>query len=164
MKRLTSVGELAAPGTSLLQILDVDHIEISAQVQESDVESITAANDIQFKTRTAVYPVRIKSVTPAIDPLQRSQEVRFEFLDTRALPGSVGEIVWRDPQPHIPVQYIVQRGEQLGIFVLENNTARFLTLPDAEEGRPAAVTLDLDTRIIVNGHRRLTNGQITQPR
>ena len=46
----------------------------------------------------------------------------------------------------------------LGVFVADSNTAQFVPVPGAQEGRPAPVDLSRDTLIVVRGQARLQDG------
>ena len=164
MDRLANVGELATLGTPLLRIIDAEQIEIAAKLQVNDVLSIRNAKNIQFSTPYDIFDIEIKSITPAIDPIQRSQEVRFEFSDTQATSGSAGKVVWRNPEPHLATDYITRRNDVLGVFVLEGQYARFHILPTAQEGRPTLVNLSLDAEVIVDGRFGLINNQAVSTR
>ena len=59
---------------------------------------------------------------------------------------------------HIPAELLVKRGEQLGVFVNQNGSAHFQALPDAQSGRPAAISLPADTQIIITGQFALQEG------
>jgi hypothetical protein len=53
---------------------------------------------------------------------------------------------------------VSRRNGGLGIFVNNNGVANFMPLPGAQEGRPVAVQLPLDTQIITLGRERLQDG------
>jgi RND family efflux transporter MFP subunit len=157
-ERLGGVGELANPGTPLIRIIDQQNIEVSAKVQAQDIPSLQNADNIELASLEKHYKLTVKTVTPALDPLERSQEVRLIFDATPALSGSAGTIKWRDPQPHLPPDMIVRRDKQLGVFVLQDQKAHFVPLPQAREGRPAQVSLSADARIIVDGRFVVRDG------
>ncbi len=58
--RLASIGELATPGTQLVRLLDSDNIEVQANIQESDLESLKYGTEVQFVTPKATYPLRLR--------------------------------------------------------------------------------------------------------
>jgi hypothetical protein len=45
-----------------------------------------------------------------------------------------------------------------GVFIVENNVARFHAVKQASEGRPVAIDLDGATRLITRGRYRLQPG------
>jgi RND family efflux transporter MFP subunit len=158
-EKLASPGELANPGTPLLKMVDAQHREVSAKLQSYQVASLEVAKELFFQDRASLYPLKLRSVLPVIDPTARTQEVRLEFIDVKALLGVAGELTWKNQQPHVPAEVLVQREGRLGIFVIEKDkVAKFVVLEDAAEGRPTFVNLPLDTLIVTKGRFQLHDG------
>jgi RND family efflux transporter MFP subunit len=163
-ERLAFVGELANPGMPLLRLLDVEHMEVSAKVQADDVESLQAAKTPQFSAQGKDYALRLRVVTAAYDPLERSREARLLFTGAAALPGAAGNLVWRDARAHVPADLLVRREGKLGVFIAESGKARFIALPEAQEGRPALANIAPDKPVIVDGRFSVKDGdEIAQP-
>ena len=59
----------------------------------------------------------------------------------------------------LPVDLLVRRNGQLGVFVMTDDCPTFTPLPAAEEGRPAPHNLPVDTAIVVSGQQRLKDCQ-----
>ena len=156
--RLASVGELASPGTPLLRIVDNRHLEVSAPLQARLADSLPRAGQPELVTPLARYPLKLRTITPAFDPVSRTREARLTFTNEAALPGSAGELVWRSTRPALPAELLIRRQGRLGVFVVEEGRAKFVPLPDAEEGRPAAVSLPAQTPIVTLGRFRLQDG------
>jgi RND family efflux transporter MFP subunit len=154
-ERLADVGELAAPGTALAVLLDAVRLEVAAQVQVRDAESLAAARAIRFEGDGGERSLKLLRISPAIDPQARTVEARLAFAKAPAPPGAAGRIVWRDARPHVPAALVVRRGGRLGVFVEEHGKTRFVPLPQAQEGRPAAVDLPLSTLVVTSGHLAL---------
>ena len=140
MEHLGAVGELAMPGTHLVRILDIENIQIVSDLQSSDIESLRQVERGEFITNGIKYPVKLYSVIRAIDLRERSQEVRLKFIGESALIGSSGEIVWRAQDPHLPADLLVRRGNDLGVFTVSNDKAKFVLIESAQEGRPANIS------------------------
>jgi RND family efflux transporter MFP subunit len=163
-ERLAFVGELANPGMPLLRLIDVAHMEVSAKVQSEDVDSLQAAQAPQFSAQGKDYPLRLRAVTAAYDAMERSREARLLFTGAAALPGAAGTLVWRDARAHVPADLLVRREGKLGVFVAERGKARFIVLPDAQEGRPALATISGGASVIVDGRFGVKEGDdITMP-
>jgi len=157
--KLISVGELANPGTPLLRLTDVVGREITAKLQSYQVASLRSAANIVFQSRADSFPVKLRSILPLVNTKERTQEIRLEFVDQKALVGVAGELVWKNQQAHVPADLLVQRNGQLGVFVVgKNNQAKFMTLQDAVEGRPALVDFSMATRIVTKGRFKLQDG------
>lgn len=161
--RLAQVGELARPGTPLVQLWDTSRMQLSAQVQQADAEWLAEAKPV-FVSQGREYTVSLLRVSPAVNLAARTREARFGFGKSAPAPGSNGVLRWRDTRAFVPADYLVRRNTQLGIFVVEGQTARFVPLPDAQEGRPALATgLTGRSRIINAGRFALQDGMaITQ--
>lgn len=160
--RQAQVGELAAPGAPLMTLSDAARIEVAAQVPPRDVASLQGASGIRFTGSGGEFAVTLLRVSPAISREARTVDVRLAFADKPAAPGADGRLLWNDPQPHLPAELVSKRGSAFGVFVLENNVARFLPLPDAQEGRPVAAPQLADRRIVIEGRHGLADGQAVQ--
>ncbi|MCW5580381.1 MAG: efflux RND transporter periplasmic adaptor subunit [Luteimonas sp.] len=160
--RQAQVGELAAPGTPLMTLSDAARIEVAAQVSPHDAVSLQNAGEVRFAGSGGEHAVKLLRISPAISREARTVEARLAFAGKPSAPGADGRILWRDPQPHLPAELVSKRGNSLGVFVLEGNSVRFLALPEAQEGRPAAAPLPAATRIVLEGRHGLADGQAVQ--
>jgi RND family efflux transporter MFP subunit len=158
MERLSHRGELAMPGTPLIRMIDIEEIQLSANLQPQHISSLKSAKNIKFVSQDRTYPVILHTVTPAVDQRERSQEVRFHFTEGVPLVGSTGYLLWRRPGPHLPADLLVRRGRDLGIFIVADKHAKFVALDKAQEGQPAPVDLPDDTAVIVDGRFLLADG------
>lgn len=162
--RLAQVGELASPGTPIVQLWDTSRIQLSAQVQPDDAAWLKQAQPV-FVSQGDEYTVRLLRVSPAVNPATRTREARFSFGKSAPPPGSNGVLRWRDPRAFVPADYLVRRSGRLGVFVVSGQTARFVPLPDAQEGRPAsAAALPDDARVVTDGRLTLQDGMAVSPR
>lgn len=158
-EKIASIGELANPGTPLLRIVDAQNREVKAKLQSYQITSLEQAQELFFQDRNNNYPLKLRSVLPVIDPTVRTQEVRLQFLNNKALVGVAGELVWKNQQPHVPPEVLVQREGRLGIFVVtKDKKAKFMALEDAAEGRPTYVDLPLNTLVVTKGRFQLHDG------
>ena len=161
-ERMGKVGELAAPGTPLVALVDMSHLEVGVDLQQKDVVSLQQTHATHFETQGQRYALKLLRVSPVVNLQSRSQEARFSFVKEAASPGLSGRVLWRDPQTHIAPEYVVLRNTQLGIFVWKNGVARFVPLAGAQEGRPAAAPYVPETLVITAGHLELHEGQPVQ--
>lgn len=157
-ERLAGAGELARPGTPLLELVDVQTIEVSAQVAPAELDNLRTSPRLYFRFQDTEYDLRVARVVSVINPVTRTNEVRLTFDADRVPVGASGRLVWHDKDPGIPASLVVQRDGRSGIFIARDGRAVFHPLPDAEEGRPAAVSLPADTRIVMDGRRTLRDG------
>ncbi|MCW8944450.1 MAG: efflux RND transporter periplasmic adaptor subunit [Sedimenticola sp.] len=157
-ERLAGEGEWINPGQPVIRLSDQLRLEISAQVSIDRIETLQQATQIKLETNQGSYDVVIRQVVPAVEAQGRNREVRLLFTDGRALPGSSGRLVWQSTQPYVPADIPVRRDKQLGLFLADQQTARFHPLPLALEGHPAQVELPADTLVILEGRQALNNG------
>jgi RND family efflux transporter MFP subunit len=161
--RLSQVGELASAGTPIVQLWDTSRMQLSPQVQPDDAEWLKQAQAV-FVSQGDEYAVHLLRVSPAVNPATRTREARFSFGKIAPPPGSNGVLRWRDPRAFLPADYLVRRNGRLGVFTVSGQTARFVPLPDAQEGRPAAAAvLPEGARIVTDGRLTLQDGMtVTQ--
>ncbi len=166
LERSAQSGQWLSPGTPVISLLDMSRIEISAQVFVADAQFIDAETDLALEVNGQNFAVRLRTLLDAIDPTTRNREARFEFMTQASLIGAAGKVSWRDPRPHVPPQLLLERDGALGIFLLRQNRASFLSLPDAQPGRNNPIDLPLDTLVVVEGHLGLRDGDpaIAEPR
>ncbi|MEO5332311.1 MAG: efflux RND transporter periplasmic adaptor subunit [Magnetococcus sp. YQC-5] len=160
VQRLARIGVTATSGTPLIQLVDTDALELSAPIATGQVESLTRATAWEFLHEGHRYPLRLRTVTPYVDPVARTQEARLLFQETKPVPGSTGRLIWHDPRPHLPAWPLVQRDKTLGIFLAQGDKAEFYPLPHAIEGHPALVEPDLQGDLILSGREGLTQGAV----
>jgi RND family efflux transporter MFP subunit len=158
-QRLANVGELASPGTPLVSLVDLSRIEVAAQVQVKDAESLAAARDIRLQALGRQWPLELTRISPAINRDARNVEARLAFGREAAPPGADGRILWRDHRPHVPAELLVRREGGLGVFVVNDAKAHFVPIAQAQEGRPAAANLPPATRIVTEGRQVVRDGQ-----
>ena len=158
-ERIAAVGEFADVGARLLEIIDIESLEISAQVPALDIEEVEQAGEMYFEDTAQRYAVTLRTVTPAVNTRTRNREVRLLFSAAPALPGAAGKLVWRDVQPHISSRMLVRRGNDFGIFINNDGTARFHIIANAQQGRAAPLELPLDTVVVTEGQYSLEDGQ-----
>lgn len=128
-------------------------------MQANSVDALLGAKEIELETLGRRYPLKLVRVSPAINRDARNVEVRLAFAAAAAPPGADGRIVWRDPRPHLPPELLSRREGRLGVFVLNDDHVRFLALPRAQEGRPVAVDMARDARIVIDGRHTLRGGE-----
>lgn len=152
-------GQYAQAGDVVARVIDVDDLELSAEVQLADVPAVTDSAELVFVTGDERYPVRLRVAVAAIDTETRSQELRLVFPAARPLNGSAGQLSWTDTRPHVPGMALIRRGDDLGLFLVVDGHARFVSVPAAQAGRASPVALPADSLIVVEGHYGLTDGQ-----
>ena len=82
LEHLAGVGEISRPGMPLLRVLDVENIEVSAQIPSRYVGTLDGAGALQFRDADGrSHPLDLRILTAAVDSEQRSREARLRFRD-----------------------------------------------------------------------------------
>lgn len=157
VERIASVGDYATAGTPIARLVDTEKVEVSARVQEADLPSLERARELSFFDRRKRLPLNLRSILPVMESRLRSYEVRLAFSGPRASSGTSGRLQWRSPWAHIPSEYLVRRGADLGIFVFSDGLARFVAIDGARPGRAARVDLEVGTLVVLDGRHGLNS-------
>lgn len=160
--RHANLGDYLTPGSAVVDLVELAGQEVSVALRADQVDSFHNASAWVFITSGRERPLRLRTIVPVTDPTARTREARLTFDAEPAIPGSPGRVHWSDGKPRIPADYLLRRGGQLGVLVLDANTARFVPLPGAQEGRPAATTMAPDTQLITAGRHRLSDGDTVE--
>jgi RND family efflux transporter MFP subunit len=159
LERQAQVGALATPGTSLLRLVDLAPPEIEAQVPAAQADELPQARELFFDSQGQHYPAQLLRLSPVVEKAARTRLARLAFTDETAPAGSSGILRWESAAVLLPAELLVKRGQALGVFVVENGRARFVSAPDAQEGRPFAMLLPPEMQVVTHGHQGLTDGQ-----
>ena len=155
------VGNYLTPGAPVASLIDIDAIELKASLLESQVGELNS-NQPYFEFRGETWPVSIRTIFPVIDETTQTREIRFSFADKKPAPGSIGRLRWQLSGSTIPATYLVNRGEQNGIFIVpdrEANQVEFLPIPGTTAGQPATVDMHENILIVTDGRFGLQHGQ-----
>lgn len=157
-ERLASEGDLANPGTPLLELVQLDRAEVSAAVRTHEADTLAQAPAPHFEYLGGNLPLRLRALPPLVDERTRTREARLQFVSGSAPVGSAGRLIWSSSERLLPAHLPVRRGEQLGVFVARDGEAVFVPLYGAREGQPARVDLPGDSLLITEGRQRLNHG------
>lgn len=160
--RAAQVGSLAQPGTPLLTLVQTNAREVDSDIDPRYAADLPNAQDLRLESQGRSWPLGLARLAGVIDAAARTQKGRFSFAGPPAAIGTSGEVVWKVATGLLPVPLIVQREGQLGVFVADGTTARFVALPDAQEGRPASADLPPATLLVIRGQSRLQDGDKLQ--
>lgn len=75
------VGDLIMPGFPVMVLLNLNHLEIEAQVSETDLLKVNEGDSISFKIPSIKYKGhgRIKSIVPSANPMTHTFTIRITF-------------------------------------------------------------------------------------
>ena len=163
-QRLAGQGELANPGTELLELQQLDQLEVVAEIRPGQLEQLP--QQLQFRYDEQDYPLTLRRVLPLIDPKARTRQLRLDFSADAAPPGASGRLLWRSERGYLPADLLVRRDGQLGVMTQQQGKARFVQLPGAIEGQPVAISRSAlnaeallpDSQVIIEGRQALHDG------
>lgn len=167
-ERLAQTGESVAPGSVLYVLSESGAAELQATLSPADVPGLRGGSELRFVALGEAVPVKLLRVGSTLSAPARTQTARLAFAQTAAVSpppaGTSGTLRWRESRPHLPPALMVRRNGGLGVFVQQGSgaqtTARFVTVPGAQEGRASALpaTLGGDTLVVVSGQAALQPG------
>jgi RND family efflux transporter MFP subunit len=164
--RLISEGDYVNTGQALVKVLETNNIEVEAQIPLNQIEMFLQAGGYYFITQEEKHPIEIKNIVDFVANNSRSQVVTFSLNTTdenkSIMPGMNGMVSWQSKRSFLPAHLLTQRQGLYGIFVTEKSgdltLAKFIKLPDAQEGRPFELAIKKEQNIIVDGRHRVNDG------
>ena len=156
--RLAHEGGLASPGTHLLNVVQLTHPEVSAELSSAEAASLENAQALRFNYDAGNYALQLQHLLPVVDERTRTRQARLVFKQAAAPIGAAGRLVWQGRSDELPADYLVRRDQRLGIFLAEGGAARFHALADAREGQPVRIDVDPEKLLITDGRQRLQDG------
>ena len=76
------VGDLIAPGMLAFVLVDLDHLEIEAEVAEVDLLKVIKGSSVKIEIPSLKYKTTgsIKSIVPAANPMTHTFKIRVNFV------------------------------------------------------------------------------------
>ena len=139
-ERIGSVGHYADVGRPLVQVLDIDKLEISAQIFVQDAAMLEQVKALGFEHNDKVYPLALRAILPAVNSDTHHQEVRLLFRNDPALVGAAGKLIWREMRPYVPGNLIIRRHGQLGFLSTVMDRQNLLQCPQSRPVVPVRLT------------------------
>ena len=160
IEKMSTLGSYALPGTGLLKLLNDNALEVELELPSSHIDALKQAKQIQFIAQNTDYPVTLRSVIPWVNPGTHQQKSRL-VLQGKDFPpgGSRGLISFSTTQQFLPANLVQKRNQELGFFEFRQDKAIFHSLPVAQEGQAAAISLAPETMIITSPLQSLTDQQ-----
>jgi len=90
------VGDMVAPGMLTMIIVDMDHLEIEAEVAESDLKYVRQQKVVTIKIPSLGYRASgyIKAIVPSANPMAHTFKIRVHFEKTNDMifPGMYAKV------------------------------------------------------------------------
>ena len=167
------VGEVAAPGSPVVRLVQLDPAHVVVTVSDRDVVALREGMAARARTdaQGAWHDGSVVHINPAADLQTRafSVEVEIPNPDGALLPGMIATVALDAPvegnELLVPQDWIVTRRESLGVFVVEGEGAATVAKwQPVELGRVVhdqvvvASGFEPGQRVVVTGHRELAEG------
>ena len=162
-------GAFVHPGDAIVSVVDRSTVRFVADVPESDFNVVAPGHEgtMHVFATEIDLPARIARRAPAADPSTRTVHAEVDLADAeRKIPVyTTGElrVPVGDPQPatELPLAATTIRGQKVGVFVVDGDTAHSKTYAYVgESGGSAYVdpSLAAGTPVVVEGRALLSNG------
>ena len=90
------VGDMVAPGMLTMIIVDMDHLEVEAEVAESDLKYVRQKKVVNIKIPSLNYRASgyIKAIVPSANPMAHTFKIRVHFEKTNEMifPGMYAKV------------------------------------------------------------------------
>lgn len=166
--RLAQSGEYSVPGRQIVRLVDIEHLEVTAQAPVN-LASILADNQkISLRQGVEIVDASIRAIVPVGDAVSRTMEIRVTVPEgNRFVVGTAVQVGLPSSEPEqvvaVPRDALVLRREGAYVFrIKEDNTAeRLLVRTGAATGNVVAVSGGIlnGDRVVVRGGERLRPGQ-----
>ncbi len=165
-EKLVSVGQLVAPHSPVLKLLQTQPVEITAELTPTEILDIQQVEDHVFVYKNNKLPVIFRAINKEIKSASKTQRVMLkpekQVSDSTLIAGLTGRLQWQSKAAFLPADYLLRRQGKLGVMILQKPAsktaqaiARFHELPNAREGQPALIDLPGDTLVIDSNRFRL---------
>ncbi len=153
-QRLVDEEEFVNPGSPVLQLLEANNSVIEADIPVDSVADFVSASAFWTKDLDKnKVELNLITIIPQVNPSNRTQTMRL----TSSKPLLIGDaplLQWRSTTARLPAKYLQRMGDKLGIWIVKDKGYKFITLPNAQEGRPFDIpALAGETQIVAeNAH------------
>lgn len=156
-------GQLLQVSSPVLKLTQTEGAEVHAKIPAHLAPQLAEADRMLFTQNgmeTAVKLIQLSSVVESQAAIQLARFVSDQPLSV----GQTGQLIWYVKGRLLSADVVLKRSGQLGVFVAENGQAKFMALPDAQEGRPVPMDISSmdgtsDWQVIIGGRERLQDGQ-----
>lgn len=150
-QKFTNIGDLAAPGLPLLELLSPGHLRFETEIPESVIGNISLNKslDVQFSNPERTVSAVISEVAPAADPRSRTFLVKLDLpKDANLFPGQFGRVripVGEVTAITLPASAVLARGQLELVYVVSDNKANMrLIKTGRREGQDVEVLSGLN--------------------
>jgi RND family efflux transporter MFP subunit len=139
VRKNVEVGEMIAPGASILTIADLSEIWVTVDLAAGDVAKVRVGQSLEVRSDAypgRAFPARVSEMSRVADPrfgVGQAWSIRAKILlddPGRLLRPGVQVDIWGtgtlvSDALLVPATAVVTRGERTGVFAVTDGTARF---------------------------------------
>ncbi len=167
-RKYADVGDLAAPGKSLLEMEDARDLRLEADVPEAVISHLTLGDKLGVRVSGVTNELEgvVSEIAPSADPNSRTFLVK---LDLPATPGLRAGQFGRAAMPvgetsalRVQASAVVQRGQMELVFVVVNGHAQLRIVKTGKRiGDEVELVSGVDAgeKVVVDGAANLVDGQ-----
>ncbi len=171
--RYLDPGALVNASVPIVSVVDVSRVRTVVPVPEGDLSRVSPGLSAQI--RVDAYPDRVyrgvvTRISPVLNPATRTADIEIEVPNETGVlkPGMFARVSLKAdaarPALAIPRAALLTRGEQKGVFLLENNTTtRFRQIEIGRiQGDMVEVVSGLEegVRVVTSGAQKLNDGDM----
>ena len=172
-RKLADVGDLAAPGKTLLQMENPDTLRFEADVPEALIGNVKLGDKLAVRIAAVAKEIdgTVAEMSPAADPNSRTYLVKLDLPGATGLrSGQFGRVavpVGEASAIRVPAAAVIQRGQMELVFVVANghahgNQAQLrLVKTGSRVGDEVEIVSGLNSgdRVVAEGASALADGQ-----
>jgi membrane fusion protein (multidrug efflux system) len=162
------VGEVAAPGTPLIRVVQLDPVHVTVSVSDRDVVALSEGMPASVSIKARGQPVggTVKRIKRAADLQTRAFEAEIEVDNDKRefLPGMIASVRLepKSQGQHIVISqdWLITRGKNVGVFRVEKDTAHWQPVELGPVMRDRVIVdkgLRAGQTIVITGHRELVD-------
>ena len=167
-RKYADVGDLAAPGKSLLEMEDARDLRLEADVPEAVVGRLTPGDKLGVRVSGVTNGLTsvVSEISPSADPNSRTFLVKLDLPSVPGLrAGQFGRVavpVGETSALRVPESAVLQRGQMELVFVAANGHARLRIVKTGKRvGDEVELVSGVDAgeQVITDGASNLLDGQ-----
>lgn len=167
-RKLADVGDLAAPGKTLLQMENPMQLRIEADVPEALIGNVRLGDKLAVQITGVADSLAgvIAELSPAADPNSRTSLVKLDLPNAAGLrSGQFGRVsvpIGEVDSIRVPLAAVLQRGQMEMVFVVADGRAQLRLVKSGRRvrGEVEIVSgLGSGEQIVSHGAAELTDGQ-----
>ena len=172
-RKYADVGDLAAPGKSLLEMQDARDLRLEADVPEAVIGRLALGDklDVRVSGVTNRLAGAVSEIAPSADPNSRTFLVKLDLPPTPGLrAGQFGRVavpVGETSALRVPASAVLQRGEMELVFVVLNGHAQLRIVKTGrrvDDEVELVSGVDVGEQIVTEGAGNLVDGQPVEVR